>query len=72
MSASIPQSSFSVSSSHLPATPAPIKAPSATDSTVSISQTSHVAPVLPAGLWLRAVLGFEAPFGFDRMPTVWG
>ena len=27
--------------------------------------------VLAAGLWLRVVLGFEAPFGFDGMPTVW-
>jgi len=28
--------------------------------------------VLPAGQWLRVVMGFEAPFGFDGMPTVWG
>jgi len=28
--------------------------------------------VLGAGEWLRAVTGFQAPFGKDGMPTVWG
>jgi len=28
--------------------------------------------VLGAGEWLRAVTGFQAPFGHDGMPTVWG
>lgn len=28
--------------------------------------------VLPAAQWLRAVTGFEAPFGHDGLPTVWG
>ena len=27
---------------------------------------------LAAGDWLRAVMGFSAPFGHDGMPTVWG
>ena len=27
---------------------------------------------LAAGEWLRAVMGFEAPFGRDGLPTVWG
>jgi len=27
---------------------------------------------LSPGEWLRAVEDFRAPFGFDRMPTVWG
>lgn len=27
---------------------------------------------LSPGAWLRAVGEFNAPFGFDRMPTVWG
>ena len=27
---------------------------------------------LTPGEWLRAVEDFGAPFGFDRMPTVWG
>jgi hypothetical protein len=27
--------------------------------------------LLDAGQWLRLMTGFEAPFGFDRMPTVW-
>ncbi len=29
-------------------------------------------PVLTPGEWLRAVGDVRAPFGFDRMPTVWG
>ena len=33
------------------------------------NQNTHA---LPAGQWLRAVLGFEAPFGHDGLPTVWG
>jgi len=33
---------------------------------------NQTAPALPAGQWLRAVLGFEAPFGHDGLPTVWG
>lgn len=28
--------------------------------------------VLPAAQWLRAVMGFEAAFGRDGLPTVWG
>ena len=28
--------------------------------------------VLSPGEWIRAVSNFDAPFGFDRMPTVWG
>jgi hypothetical protein len=40
--------------------------------TAATSDSASQPPVLPAGLWLRAVLGFEAPFGFDGMPTVWG
>ena len=27
---------------------------------------------LAAGDWLRAVMGFRAPFGHDGLPTVWG
>jgi hypothetical protein len=27
---------------------------------------------LSPGQWMRAVLGFEAPFGHDGLPTVWG
>ena len=27
---------------------------------------------LSPGEWLRAVEDFRAPFGFDRMPTIWG
>jgi len=30
------------------------------------------APRLAAGDWLRAVMGFQAPFGRDGLPTVWG
>ena len=26
---------------------------------------------LPAGEWLRKVLGIETPFGHDGLPTVW-
>lgn len=33
---------------------------------------NHTAHALPAGQWLRAVLGFDAPFGHDGLPTVWG
>lgn len=32
----------------------------------------HKPQVLSAGQWLRAVVGVEAPFGHDGMPTVWG
>jgi len=28
--------------------------------------------VLPAGEWLRRMTGFQAPFGHDGLPTVWG
>jgi hypothetical protein len=28
--------------------------------------------VLSPGEWVRVVSGFDAPFGFDRMPTVFG
>jgi hypothetical protein len=36
-------------------------------------KTAQPAPkVLGAGEWLRAVSDFRAPFGFDRLPTVWG
>jgi hypothetical protein len=28
--------------------------------------------VLSPGQWMRTVLGFEAPFGHDGLPTVWG
>ncbi|MDF2441737.1 MAG: hypothetical protein JWN98_2721 [Abditibacteriota bacterium] len=29
-------------------------------------------PVLPAAQWLRVMTGFDAPFGHDGLPTVWG
>lgn len=32
------------------------------------SQENRLSP----GAWLRAVEDFRAPFGFDKMPTVWG
>jgi hypothetical protein len=28
--------------------------------------------LLSAGEWARRVLGFDAPFGHDGLPTVWG
>ena len=43
-------------------------------SSVSAS-SSYIPParrVLSPGEWVRAVSGFDAPFGFDRMPTVFG
>ncbi len=39
-------------------------------SQVSVEKTEEQR--LSPGEWLRAVDGFGAPFGFDRMPTVWG
>jgi hypothetical protein len=33
---------------------------------------SHNRKSLPAGEWLRKVLGIDAPFGHDGLPTVWG
>jgi len=33
---------------------------------------SHSRKSLPAGEWLRKVLGIDAPFGHDGLPTVWG
>ena len=33
---------------------------------------SEAVQVLPPGQWMRKVLGFEAPFGHDNLPTVWG
>jgi hypothetical protein len=32
----------------------------------------NTGKMVTAGEWLRAVTGSNAPFGFDRMPTVWG
>ena len=36
------------------------------------AQPAPSQTVLGAGEWLRAVSDFRAPFGFDRLPTVWG
>jgi hypothetical protein len=33
---------------------------------------SHNRKSLSAGEWLRKVLGIDAPFGHDGLPTVWG
>ena len=33
---------------------------------------SYSRKSLPAGEWLRKVLGIDAPFGHDGLPTVWG
>jgi hypothetical protein len=35
------------------------------------SRKSTDGPILDAGEWLRAMTGFDAPFGHDGMPTVW-
>jgi len=36
------------------------------------SHNTAAQTALPAGQWLRVVMGFEAPFGHDGLPTVWG
>ncbi len=41
-------------------------------STPSSSFVPPARKVLSPGEWVRAVSGFDAPFGFDRMPTVFG
>jgi hypothetical protein len=28
--------------------------------------------LMPAGQWMREVMGLRAPFGHDGLPTVWG
>jgi hypothetical protein len=38
----------------------------------SQKQIAQDQGALPAGQWLRVVLGFDAPFGHDGLPTVWG
>jgi hypothetical protein len=48
-----------------------------TESPVALSQEasnslSTSARRVSAGQWLREVTGFEAPFGHDGLPTVWG
>ncbi|BCM93589.1 hypothetical protein IAD21_05480 [Abditibacteriota bacterium] len=50
--------------------------PSATNPTSPNPASSPFIPptrkVLSPGEWVRAVSGSDAPFGFDRMPTVFG
>ncbi len=43
-----------------------------TDAAQVQTRETPVRRVLGAGEWLRAVTGFEAPFGHDGNPTVWG
>ncbi len=48
--------------------------PSATPS-IKSSSSPFIPParkVLSPGEWARVVSGSDAPFGFDRMPTVFG
>jgi hypothetical protein len=40
--------------------------------TANTSSSSPNKKVLSPGEWARVVLGVEAPFGFDRQPTVLG
>jgi hypothetical protein len=35
-------------------------------------QQAKKPKALAPGQWMRVVMGFEAPFGHDGMPTVWG
>ena len=58
---------------------APLAVPAANNRVLETQARLHVIPSptetsrrLTPGEWLRAVEDFGAPFGFDRMPTVWG
>jgi hypothetical protein len=47
--------------------------PASSDAAAREAQTNGAAPrVISAGEWLRLMTGFQAPFGHDGMPTVWG
>jgi hypothetical protein len=51
------------------------EAPEEPQAVRAAQETAQPAPpkaVLGAGEWLRAVSDFRAPFGFDRLPTIWG
>ncbi|MEO6908652.1 MAG: hypothetical protein ABI210_12260 [Abditibacteriaceae bacterium] len=45
-----------------------------TSSSQTEKETNPVQPVvkLAPSMWLRAMTDFDAPFGHDGLPTVWG
>lgn len=57
----------------------PLAAPAANNRVLDSQAEPHAvfpqtetSPLLSPGEWLRVVEDYRAPFGFDRMPTVWG
>jgi hypothetical protein len=59
---------------HNPSLSSTQKTSTKTSASPSEKETSQASPVikLAPSMWLRAMTDFDAPFGHDGLPTVWG